>query len=473
MAIPKDSQLLPLAPKKSRRILLFPAPLQGHISPMLQLANILHSQGFSITIIHTNFNSPDFSNYPQFTFVSIDDALPDSIKNSTPNTLDLPILTGNCVEPFQHCLSQLLNENKGSDEPIACLIADVIWSYTSVVVDTFKLPMILLSTVSMATSLFEIALPIFRRKGYFDLIDHGSQLEASVPEFPALKFKDIPRILAHNPMALGEILSIIVTEMKVASSGIIWNACKELEKPVVPEIYKDFPINNFIIGPIHKYFPSFSSSLIPQDTSTIPWLNSQAPNSVIYVSFGSQTVISEAEFLEMAWGLYHSMQPFLWVVTPGLVYGSEWLPFELLPNAFMEKLGGRGHIVKWAPQQEVLAHPATGAFFTHTGWNSTMESIGEGVPMICYYGYVDQPINARYVCDVWRVGVGLENGLEREEINRAIRRLMVEKEGEEIRERIVHLKETINECVKQGGSSHESVESLVDYILKLDVKTKG
>lgn len=88
--------------------------------------------------------------------------------------------------------------------------------------------------------------------------------------------------------------------------------------------------------------------------------------------------MDEAEFLETARGLANSMQQFLWVVWPGSVRGSAWL--ESLPDGFIEKLDGRGHIVKWAPQQEVLAHEATGGFWTHCGWNSTLESICEGVP---------------------------------------------------------------------------------------------
>ena len=85
----------------------------------------------------------------------------------------------------------------------------------------------------------------------------------------------------------------------------------------------------------------------------------------VSVSFGNVASIEEAEFLEIAWVLANSQQPFLWVVRPGTVSGSEWL--EALPNEFLEEISGRGHIVKWEPQQQVLAHPATGGFWTHNG----------------------------------------------------------------------------------------------------------
>lgn len=124
-------------------------------------------------------------------------------------------------------------------------------------------------------------------------------------------------------------------------------------------------------------------------------------------------------------------------VRPGLIAGSEWV--DPLPTGFLEMLDGRGLIVQWVPQHDVLAHPAVRAFFTHNGWNSTLESICEGVPMICMPCLTDQHVNARYVTHVWQVGVTLD-GLDREKIGQAVKQLMEEKEGGEIRERMLQLK---------------------------------
>ena len=223
----------------------------------------------------------------------------------------------------------------------------------------------------------------------------------------------------------------MVKEIK-GSSGLIWNSVEELEPSEMIKLGRDFPIPLFPIGPFHSYFPASSSSLLTQDQSCLSWLNTQAPKSVLYVSFGSLAKFNETEFKELAWGLANSNQPFLWVIRPGLACGSEWL--EALPDGFLEMVSGRGHIVKWAPQQEVLGHPATGGFWTHNGWNSTLESICEGVPMICSPCFGDQKVNARYVSHVWKIGVHLENRMERGEIDKAIRKLMVETEGEEMRE---------------------------------------
>lgn len=171
----------------------------------------------------------------------------------------------------------------------------------------------------------------------------------------------------------------------------------------------------------------------------------------------------EAQFLEIAWGLANSKQPFLWVVRPGSIHGSEWL--GPLPKGFLENLDGRGHIVKWAPQLEVLSHPAVALFWTHNGWNSTMESTCEGVPMICSPSFGDQLVNARYVSDVWRVGVHLEGKLERQEIERAIRKVMVEAHGKDLKERIINLKMQAKQCLMTGGSSNQPLDRLVEHIL--------
>ncbi|KAG5589098.1 hypothetical protein H5410_039612 [Solanum commersonii] len=46
-----------------------------------------------------------------------------------------------------------------------------------------------------------------------------------------------------------------------------------------------------------------------------------------------------------------------------------------------------------------------GCFLTHCGWNSTLESISLGVPMVAIPQWTDQPTNAKLVKDVWEIGV--------------------------------------------------------------------
>uniref|UniRef100_A0A1J3E0W0 UDP-glycosyltransferase 76E1 n=1 Tax=Noccaea caerulescens TaxID=107243 RepID=A0A1J3E0W0_NOCCA len=116
---------------------------------------------------------------------------------------------------------------------------------------------------------------------------------------------------------------------------------------------------------------------------------------------------------------------------------------------------------------EVLRHPAVGGFWSHCGWNSTLESIGEGVPMICRPFTGDQRVNARYLETVWRIGVQLEGELEKGTVERAVKRLIMDEEGAEMRKRAMKLKEKLEASVRSGGSS---CKSLADFANSLKMK---
>ncbi|KAF8021998.1 hypothetical protein BT93_G2203 [Corymbia citriodora subsp. variegata] len=398
--------------RNNRRLVLFPVPFQGHINPMLQLAQILHNRGFSITILHTDLNLSIHPRTPTSPFA------PSAMASANRR----------CAAPFEERLREEVSSPDGRDAPVTCLIADALFRFTWDVAERAGVRRMVLRTGE-------------------------SRLEDPVPEFPPLQVKDLPGINTAEPELLDQLLHDMTEGIK-DSSGVILNTFEDLE---------EISSRNFPIGPFHKCGPSSSGSLLAEDRSCISWLDEQAPNSVVYVSFGSIATVGESEFSEIALGLADSQQPFLWVVRPGSVGGSELL--EKLPSCFLEALEERGKIVKWAPQQEVLAHRAVGAFWTHNGWNSTLESISEGVPMICMPCFSDQKVNARFVSDVWGVGVHLNNGLERRKIAEAIRKLLVEKEGEEVRERAAQFKEKANSCLRQGGSSFRSLDGLANHIL--------
>lgn len=153
--------------RKGRRLVLFPLPLQGHINPMLQLANILHSKGFSITIIHTNFNSPSPSNYPHFTFHFINENLTESEATATDLLALLVLLSSKCVEPFRVCLTKVLSDV--SEEPVACLISDAILPFTQAVANSLKVPRIVLRTSGASSFLVFAAFPFLRERGYLPI----------------------------------------------------------------------------------------------------------------------------------------------------------------------------------------------------------------------------------------------------------------------------------------------------------------
>jgi UDP:flavonoid glycosyltransferase YjiC (YdhE family) len=249
------------------------------------------------------------------------------------------------------------------------------------------------------------------------------------------------------------------------SLAIIYNTIDCLENSSLAKLQQQCQVPSFPIGPMHSFALASSTSLLEEDNSCLAWLDQQSCNSVIYVSLGSIAYMDVKQVVEMAWGLVNSQQPFLWVVRPGSIRGAEWI--EILSKNLKESISERGYIVKWAPQKEVLAHSAVGGFLSHCGWNSTLESIYEGVPMICRPSFEDQRVNARYVSHVWNVGLELESELERGEIERVVRRLMVDEDGKDMRKRGKNLKERIELCIKEGGSSNNSLNKLIEMIVSI------
>ncbi|KAG2242445.1 hypothetical protein Bca52824_095716 [Brassica carinata] len=436
------------------RVILFPLPLQGCINPMFQLAKILLSRGFSITVIHTRFNAPKASSHPLFSFLEIQDGLSEAETRTHDVTLLLTRLNRSCESPFRDCLTKLLqSETEEEKQRISCLIDDSGWIFTQPLAQSLNLPRLVLNTYKVSFFVGHFVLPKLRRERYLLL---------QAEEFPPLRKKDLLRILGEETEVLDSYSDMILKTTKASSGLVFVSSCEELDEDSLSQARQEFQVPIFAIGPSHSYFPGSSSSLFRPDETCIQWLDKQEDNSVIYVSFGSVVTISESELLEIAWGLRNSGQPFLWVIRVGMVNGTKWV--EAIPEELMERLTEKGKIVKWAPQQEVLKHRATGGFLTHNGWNSTVESVCEGVPMICLPSVWDQLLNARFVSDVWMVGLHLEGKIERNEIERVVRRLLLEHEGELVRERMKRLAEKVGRSVKQNGLAYRSLQHLVDYL---------
>ncbi|CAL5363386.1 unnamed protein product [Camellia sinensis] len=196
-----------------------------------------------------------------------------------------------------------------------------------------------------------------------------------------------------------------------------------------------------------------------ENTEIMEWLDNKDESSTVFVSFGSEYFMSKEEIEEIAHGLEFSNVNFIWVVR--FPMGDKVVPEETLPNGFIERVGERGRVVEgWAPQPRILAHSSTGGFVSHCGWNSIMESLKFGVPIVAMPMHLDQPLNARLVEEV---GVAVEvnrdiNGrLNRENITQVIRKVVLEKSGEDIRikarefSEMIRMKgeEEIDEVVKE------------------------
>ncbi|CAM0952455.1 unnamed protein product [Alopecurus aequalis] len=219
--------------------------------------------------------------------------------------------------------------------------------------------------------------------------------------------------------------------------------------PTVPSAYLDNRLPDDVSYGYHLHTPTTATTKV--------WLDAQPPRSVAYVSFGSIAKLGPAEMAEVAEGLYNSGKAFLWVVRA--------LETSKIPDGFVDRAGGRGLIVPWTAQLEVLAHDAVGCFVTHCGWNSTTEALGAGVPLVAMPQWSDQPTNAKYIEDVWRVGVRARSDADgvvrREEVERCVRTVMG---SDEYMRNAAEWKEKTRSAMCEGGSSDRNITEFLGGI---------
>jgi len=191
----------------------------------------------------------------------------------------------------------------------------------------------------------------------------------------------------------------------------------------------------------------------------VAWLDARPPRSVVYASFGSLSDLDPSEMREVARGLLDAGRPFLWVVRASEAHK--------LPAGYEEEAArGGGLVVSWCPQLEVLAHRAVGCFLTHCGWNSTVEALVAGVPMVAVPQWTDQPMNARYVEAAWRVGVRVRpaaaDGLVRRgELAGGIEEVMGGERSGEYRRNAAAWMEKARAASREGGSSDRNIAEFV------------
>ena len=206
----------------------------------------------------------------------------------------------------------------------------------------------------------------------------------------------------------------------------------------------------------------------------LEWLDKHDKNSVLFVSFGTSTSLTEEQITELAIGLERSDQKFLWVLrmADGAQFSAEdYMNKKNLLEGYESKVKHKGMVVTdWAPQLEILAHSAIGGFMSHCGWNSSIESISMGVPIIALPMHSDQPKNSIFLRDVLKICLLVRKWEKRDELVRwdvvenCVSRLMVSKEGEEMRRRANELGRKVRDSVEIGGTSYLERDSFITHI---------
>ncbi|TKY50105.1 7-deoxyloganetin glucosyltransferase [Spatholobus suberectus] len=196
---------------------------------------------------------------------------------------------------------------------------------------------------------------------------------------------------------------------------------------ILPHVYRVGPFLSFLNQSPQNHLASLGSNLWKEDTEFLKWLESKEPESVVYVNFGNTTVMSPEQLFEFAWD--------------------------------------EGLIGSWCPQEQVLNHPSVGGFLTYYGWNSTIESICAGVPMLCWPIVADRPTNCRYICNEWGIGIEIDTNVKREEMEKVINELMVGKKAKTMRQKVMELRKKAEEYTKLGGRSYMNLDIVISEVL--------
>uniref|UniRef100_A0A5B7BQP8 Glycosyltransferase n=1 Tax=Davidia involucrata TaxID=16924 RepID=A0A5B7BQP8_DAVIN len=466
-----------------------PYPAQGHINPMLKLAKLIHYRGFHITFVNTEYNHKrllksrgpnSLDGLPDFRFETIPDGL--HADGDGDATQDIPSLcestSKTCLVPFRNLLSRL-NDASSSNTvpPVTCIVSDGVMSFTLKAAKELGIPEVLFWTTSACGFMGYTQYCHLVERGLTPLKDTScltnGYLETSIDWIPGMKnirLKDLPSLIRttdSNDILFNFVMS--EAQSSFEASAVILNTFDALEQPVLDALSAMLP-RLYTVGPIHLMLNQISdngsidsicSNLWKEEPECIEWLNSKLPNSVLYVNFGSITVMTAKQLTEFAWGLASSNKPFLWTIRPDMVSGGS----AILPPEFVAETKERGMLASWCPQEEVLKHAAIGGFLTHSGWNSTVESVCGGVPVICWPFFAEQQTNCRYSCSEWGIGIEIESDVKRDEVEKLVKELMDGEKGKEMKKKVMDLKKKAEEATACGGSSYMNLDKLFNEVL--------
>ncbi|XP_062077083.1 7-deoxyloganetin glucosyltransferase-like [Humulus lupulus] len=469
-----------------------PYPAQGHINPMLKLAKLLHQRGFHITFVNTHFNhnrllksrGPNsLDGLPDFRFESIPDGLPPT-ENKADATQDIPSLCEStektCLDPFRKLLFQLNDASSssgGAVPPVSCVVSDPAMPFTLTAGEEFGIPVALFWTISACGLLGYTQYENLVNKGFTPFKDESSftngYLDTLIDWIPAvndIRLKDLPSFIrTTNPNEF--MVKYVIRLIKLTSTGnaMIFNTFDSLEHNVLEALSSMFPCPIYTLGPLHvlvnktqsKSLSSIASNLWVEELECLQWLDSKDSKSIVYVNFGSITAVTPEQLVEFAWGLANSKKPFVWIIRPDLVDGDS----AILPSEFVEETRERSLISSWCPQEEVLSHPAIGGFLTHCGWNSTLESLSEGVPTICWPFFAEQQTNCKFLCDYWGSGMEINPNVKRDDVEKLVRELMDGEKGNDMRNKAMEWKHKAHEATELGGSSLVNLDNIISKVL--------
>ncbi|KAG9448407.1 hypothetical protein H6P81_014535 [Aristolochia fimbriata] len=481
-------------------VAILPSPGMGHLFPLGEFAKrLVHQHNFSVTLIALAAGHPSkeqkaylHSLGPSIGSRQLPPADLDDIPADAKIETRISVTVARSLPPLRDVIASLKRTAH-----LTALVVDLFATDALDVAKEFDLhPFIFFPPNAMALSVF-LHLPELDRAIACEYRDMPDPLE--LPGCVPIRGEDLldpiqdrsneaySWLLHHSKRFLQEAEGILVNTFVDLEPGAIGGLLKE-EKSGDEKKARRFP-------PVYPVGPLVQSSTAAVDGgaaddhhqySCLNWLEEQPRGSVLFVSFGSGGTLSSEQITELAHGLELSEQRFVWVVrrpNDGGVPNASFFdshgggggaadnnkllldgPSAFLPDGFLDRTKGVGRVLlSWAPQIEILDHPSTGGFLTHCGWNSVLESVVKGVPLIAWPLYAEQKMNALMLVEDIKVAIRPEinqkkRGLvERHEIARVVKALMEGEEGKKLRSRMRDLKEAGARALAQGGSSYNAL----------------
>ncbi|KAK3226651.1 hypothetical protein Dsin_006513 [Dipteronia sinensis] len=472
---------------------LFPFMAQGHMIPMIDIARLLAQRGVIITIVTTPHNAARFEKtlgraiefglqirLIQLQFPWEEAGLSEGCENfDLMPSLNLATNFLTAAGTLQQPVEKLFEELKPQPN---CVISDTCLPYTAHIASKFNIPRISFQGICCFcllcmhnTHVSKVLECITSDSEYFFIPSLPDRIEFTKPQIDAVPPQLKP---------LGEKFM----EAELATYGVIVNSFEELEPAYVEEYSKVRDGKVWCIGPVSRYNRDYldkaqrGNKASMDEKQILKWLDSQDSSSVLYACMGSLCNLIPAQLIELGLGLEASDRPFIWVIREGV--NSKELQKWAMKNGFEERNKGRGLVIwGWAPQVLILSHPAIGGFLTHCGWNSCLEGISAGLPLITWPLFADQFCNEKLIVQILKIGVrvGVEYPttwgeeekigvlVKREDVKSAVEKLMdKEKEAEERRERARELGKLAKAAVEEGGSSHLNIALLLE-----DIRNQG
>ncbi|PAN28643.1 hypothetical protein PAHAL_5G168500 [Panicum hallii] len=463
-------------------VVLYTWMVRGHLHPMVQLAGRLAGHGVPVTVAIADVPSSGDSrktverlsaSYPSVSFHLLPPATARSGDEADPD-----------ADPFITLIADLRATTPAllafvrSLPSVKALVIDFFCGCALDAAEELRLPAYLFFTSGASPLAAYLHIPVMRPDVSFG--DMGRSL-LHFPGVHPVPASDLPEVLL-GPRNEQYEATICLFEQLPRAKGILVNTFEWLEPRAVKAIQEGSPRPGepvprlFCVGPLVGEERGGEGK-----HECLTWLDAQPPRSVVFLCFGSASSVPAEQLREIAAGLERCGHAFLWAVrAPVAPDADSTKRFEgrgeaaleaLLPEGFLDRTRGRGLVVPaWAPQVEVLRHRATGAFVTHCGWNSTLEAVTAGVPMVCWPMYAEQRLNKVFVAEGMELGVVMEGYdeavVKAEEVEAKVRLVMESRQGKELRERTAVAKDMAAAALEIGGSS---TAALVDFMNGLEI----